>query len=471
MILIKICCPLLIVSFIFACGAPQVTRKPAIIRGIELRMQEVAKDGEFDIYPDDKFRKIDANSTLRLTFKTPPKPEEVQSSPEWQNLTNVLNLIKETAEGYRTLSEKAKALLKPGARHDPEFTAQVDKVMEQVPQILIALVSEKDGKAIIPSEEFDDLFRQHKDDLYSWFAEIINEERNQLHEKAAEFGKNAEEFEIVLRAYLQPKGGGRQPLHIPGYDNLPQGNFRPLNPKGLLPSPQETQRLIVELESARKVSASINEIRKNGKLIQKNLKQIGSELRENLLKLVNEIQDELLNKLPSGWQSIFEPNFLEQLDKLATTESLQMSKALNQIGKDLDAFKEIVTRARDMRRTFQSGFSPAQITGATLSKISDLAKKIKNTLTGIGQWGQHLQNIAEATPGVLAAELDQTAKNTLQKVKDRLSATLKNAQERFKEALPKTYGALSVLKFSRDSKGILEIGADAPPIFPTLLAT
>ena len=58
----------LVLFTIIGFGSTTAIGQSANVNGVTLVMTEVAKDGEFEIFPSSKFRKVDANSTLKLIF-------------------------------------------------------------------------------------------------------------------------------------------------------------------------------------------------------------------------------------------------------------------------------------------------------------------------------------------------------------------------------------------------------------------
>jgi len=57
--------------FFLVCGAYAKEQKHPTVHGVTLRMEKVARDGTFSIYPEVRFRKVDANAILRLSFDIP----------------------------------------------------------------------------------------------------------------------------------------------------------------------------------------------------------------------------------------------------------------------------------------------------------------------------------------------------------------------------------------------------------------
>ena len=271
----------LVFSILFMSSVPTTAAmERAKIRGITLKMQELAKDGEHEIYPEERFRKVDANAILKLTFVIPLRPEEIETSPEWITLIEILSRLKQAEIRYRELAEGAKDLMADGKAADQDFIYKTKKARNEAISILRLMVTPKNGESLISRDTLNKLVLSDPEHPYKVLIAQINKTREELHARAVRFAGDGDKYTIIVRAYLLPKGGGREALHIEGYDKLPLGDFRPLDPTGLLPSPQEAKRLAGELEAADKVSRAIEEIRKNGGLILDEVQQMSEDLEK-----------------------------------------------------------------------------------------------------------------------------------------------------------------------------------------------
>ncbi len=470
---------LLVFLLLSACRSITPARQHPNIRGIDLKMQEVAKDGKFDIYPGDKFCKVDANSTLKLSFETPPEPEDLEASPEWQTLSDALARLNETGKKYEKLAERARELVSKNIPHDPVFTEEVDEASKEAVTILKLLVEPPSGVAILTRRELSDLMAARYDEPYSALVEVLNEQRSKLHERAVRFAQDAQEYEVKLRAFLLPKGGQRQALHIPGYDNLPQGDFRPLDPRGLLPTPEERRRIVGELEAARKVSSSIREIRRNGNTLLESIERLFRDIEDSMERLESEIRSELLNKLPGNWEDLLDDNFLDRIGRIETPgdESSIIRNEFKEIRLDLDALKKAMDLIQDLRGRVKKLFAPGGVPfteiEVIIKDIEILVGAIKNLASRITEWKVRLPRLNDAFPAVIEAVVDETAKEHAKVLKTELSAALEGSQKWFEEKLPETAGAFElILKFYKDTKigdgtkSMLALGAEEPIYIP-----
>ncbi len=456
----------LVVLILSGCSSTNVIREQASVKGIKLKMTEVAKDGEYDLYPDERFRKVDANSILRLKFETPMKPENVEGSPRWNQLSGILHQLNKTALEHRKLATKATELMKKDSRLDSVFIAEAATISQKAIEILTSLTKRNTitQSAILEPDELTELMKKRKNDPYKALSEILNKEKDKLHRSAVNFARNIEQYEVILRAYLNPKGGQRQALHIPGYDNLPQGDFNTLDPLAMLPTPQESKRLMAELKAARQVSATIKEIRDKGKEIQKNINEILSDFKKSIIKLASGIQDDLLNILPGNWKEITSEPFITKISQIQTTnnESKNLSEVLKELSVDIIAFKRIQSKIEFISRTLSDLKKPNEELFSrldeTLASIVDLKDEISKIVSRLTKWDTNITTISRTIPIVLQTSIGEIIKANLQKFNDATITDLKKAKQIFATILPNTSTTISFISdFYKDSKGMLEL--------------
>jgi hypothetical protein len=446
------------------------------ISGITLKMNELAKDGEHEIYSEERFRKVDANATLQLTFVLPPRPEELETSPEWITLIEILFRLKQAEIRYRELAEKAKELVANGTAADQNFIDESDKARHEATSILRLMVTPNNGEPLISQDTLNKLILSDPEHPYKVLIAQINKSREELHTRAVWFAGDADKYTIIVRAYLLPKLGGREALHIEGYDNLPQGDFRPLDPTGLLPAPQEAKRLAGELESAGKVSRAIEEIRKNGDLILNEVQQMFENLDESLKSLEIQLRDEL-NQLPKDFKEVIEEQFLDKLEQIDTPndESKQLAKEMREVRNDLEELQKIADSIQELRNMARKVRGLNSLRQQDIEDIFNTIEKlqtlIKNVLKRIGKWDDKLDKISNLAPITAEAAADETLKLKLTILKQKWKQALIGMHTRLRAKLPATANAVSVVvTFLKNSSDIVssvsELGKTDPEYIP-----
>lgn len=448
----------------------------AKIRGITLKMQELAKDGEHEIYPEERFRKVDANAILKLTFVIPPRPEEIETSPEWITLIEILSRLKQAEIRYRELAERAKDLMADGTAADQDFIYKTKEARNEAISILRLMVTPKNGESLISRDTLNKLVLSDPEHPYKVLIAQINKTREELHARAVRFAGDADKYTIIVRAYLLPKGGGREALHIEGYDKLPLGDFRPLDPTGLLPSPQEAKRLAGELEAADKVSRAIEEIRKNGGLILDEVQQMSEDLEKSLKSLEMQLRDEL-NKLPKDFKEFLEEPFLNKLEQINTPndESKQLAKELREVRNDLAELQKIANSIQELRDMTRKVRGPAGIRHQDIeyifNNIGKLQTQIEEGLKRVGKWDNRLYKIANLAPPVAEAAAEEALKSKLTILAQKWKQALMDMHSRLKAKLPATANAVSVVvTFFKNSSDIVssvsDLGKTDPEYIP-----
>ena len=476
--IIKLTCLLLILFVLPQSFA--LAYENAKVRGVTIQLQEIANDGTFDIFQENRFRKVDANSILKLNFVVPPPPDKIQFTPAWESLSLILDSLSQLSQKYKSLTERGRILLRTNAPHDISFTKNVDLVMAQAVKILQLFVNPPAGEPILSPQELSALMIQRKDDPYTALAQVLTAKQNQLHEDAVKFAEDADKYEVLVRAFRIPLGGQRQALHVPGYDNLPQGDFRPTNPLAVLPSQAEFNRIIGELEASKHVQSAIQEIRKNGLAIKENMTRLIEDFNGAVRKLDKNIHSEIIRRLPKNWEVLTADSFLTQISQLEIPESNAptiLRDELIELRKDVENLKEIKHLFSKIKEcsanlTKSSGVSFPGIK-SILKNISPLSKKIQHSFKRLKHWKERFARIGSAVPVVTAHVTGQSMKKNLATINSDIVAGLKNSQERIETELPKTIHAFSILQdISKNQNmvdlgsSLISVGANAPEYIP-----
>lgn len=472
----------LTITFIFflVCGAYAEEQYHPTIHGVTLRMEEVAKDGIFNIYPEERFQKVDVSAILRLRFDTQQTLLNFEKLPKWRALSEALDRLNKAAKDYQQLAKRSLQVQNTKFLHDSKFTEEVDRVSKEAVGILTYLVSQPPEDPLFTRYELTQIAKTGFEEPYIALAEVINNKREELHRRAAKLKEDAKKYFVVLRAFLIPKGGQRQSLHIPFYDNLPQGDFRSLNPLAILPSQEEFRRLLSELEASRKVATAIREIRRKGSLIIEDVKQLLTEIKSSVEKIVQDLQSEILQLLPDDWGNILDSTFLEELSQLDIPGSdapTVLSKCLEEIRKDIMTFLDMFNRIQDIKDKVQNLLSPGGVPfpeiESIVKNINTLNEKRKELEMRIPQWEEHFLKIQEVLPNVIGHVMNESGKGKLESFRASFYPALEKFKEELVNKLPETMKVIAELseffnrsKILESANGMIALDPEASTYIP-----
>lgn len=436
-----------------------------VIQGVGIQLQEITVDGKFDVFPENRFRKVDVNSILKLDFIVPPALENVRQSPAWQSLAVILDTLIQLSEQVKSLTERGRLLLATNAPHDAEFTRQVDEVMAGAVRMLQLFVNPPVGEPILSRQELTALMIQRKDDPYTALTEVITARQNQLHEQAAGYAKEADKFEVIVRAFRLPPGGQKQALHVPGYDNLPQGDFRPANPLAILPSQGEFKKILGELEASRYVQSGIQEIQKNGLAIKNNFEQLISDLYNAVTGLETRIHSEIFEALPNSWETLTNDSFLADIAELSIPESnapAVLSQELREIRTDVQDLKELSSSFSELKNNIsglkiKSGISFSGIK-SIVKNVSPLSKNVQKSFKRVTQWKVRFEKIAAALPVITSHVTEGSMKNNLLTLKSDVLSSMQTSRLGIEAEFPRAIHAFSFLWDISSKSKIVDLG-------------
>jgi hypothetical protein len=446
--------------------AKELKKERARIRGITLEMIEIDGNEQFEIYPQERSCKVDANATLKLTFIMPPKPEDLETSPEWLTLIEIIDRLKAAEIRYEQLAKRAGELQKTGAKADQVFIDETQAAQKEAVNILFLIAQPKKGIALMTREEIGDLIASDPLNPYKVLITQINKFQKELRERTKQVAEDAGKYRVIIRAFLLPRSGGRQALHIDGYDNLPEGDFRPLDPTGLLPSPQEARRLAGELEAADKVSRAIEELRRNGGLLRGEVEKMAEDIESSLSSMEIQLRLEL-KKLPEDFKAFFQDTFLNRLEQLRApnNEAGQLADALREIGNDLSALQQIADSILVLRDSIRKVGSPNGIRHEDIESIFSTIDTIKSKLQAVSdhmvKWDEKLKQIASLAPHVAEVAVEETLKTQIEKLMTDFTGALDRMKTSLQARLPATANAVSVFaQYFKSSSGFINSISD-----------
>jgi hypothetical protein len=443
-------------------------------RGVTVGMKELAHDGKFKLQPDQPFQFVDANSVLQINFKMLDAEAELEQSSDWILLNKALTRINDLMAEYRELAQIASTLPKTQTADTKAWQNRI-RVYDQRFFELTTMLRSPEMAPIVSPAELGAIMEPPEGETRTFFellAEHLSNKRQTLYRNAQNIAKSTDEYNVIVRAYLAPQVGEISRLHIPGYDNIPSKEFKPINRLGLIPTPAEARKLRAEYEGAKLVKASIEEIENNGVEIKSSLTQLFDNAEDAFRKLSEEIQQSL-----ESWQDISDPTTLDRLAELSENGA-QFKKQIEAFQKDYDTLKKLQDNLTKFRNKVK-----ATNTLDTLLNVVDnqadakiLAKQIQEASERIRQWPgrlsptletgkRALQDLADAQMNEAKANIEQT----LEMVK---LETQQTAQTLLSQ-LPATESALFFLtseSFFNNQKELLKVAqqldSNEPGVIP-----
>lgn len=442
--------PLLCCILIFACASKKtlVTTDVSSIgtdgyRGTRVSLRELYGGGSFLYKSDqqtlDEIKRVDVNSTLRLSFDSKKDAESVRLSPEWKALTSALESLGDLALSYNELCDRANRL--PDAPN-PDTEAFQDEVraFDRDQMAFEAVVLGRTHMPGIMSEDEFDACVLSGQDPYKELAERLNDLRDKLMNRAEASAKDGEQVLVRVRATLKPLSGPDQLLQIPHYHEVDRDELKNIDQK----RNAELNRLRAEFEAATAVSNGFREI----EVSTQKIKEQFQTMRDNLLGDLMAEKEEI--------QSIFD-NWIGRLEVLIADRSWpreDASIAEKQLALDIEKFLSDLKTARgivDSLSSLQVLDKPRELSPMDWVNLFYDPKKapgiqsafsqIKTFVDGITVGSNSWSAIFERTPpnivAVLEEEVTSQAEEILGELKDAISrdafSLIKKAFEAFPE--------------------------------------
>jgi hypothetical protein len=415
-------------------------------RGVTVGMKELAHDGRFTLQADQPFQVVDANSVLQINFKMLDAEAELEQNSDWILLNKALTRINDLMAEYRELAQTASTLPKTQTADTKAWQGRI-KAYDQRLLGLTTMLRSPEMEPIVSPAELEAMVIPPDGETRPFFellAEHLSNKRQTLYRNAQNFAKSTDEYNVIVRAYLAPQVGEVHRLHVPGYDNIPSKEFKPINRLGLIPTPAEARKLRAEYEGAKLVKASIEEIENNGAEINNNLEQLFEKAEQAFNKLSDDIQQSL-----QRWKQISDPATLNRIAEVSDNGA-QFTTQLKAFQQDYDDLEQL----RENLNTFKNKVA-APDTLDTIVNVADnqaevetLLDQIKKLSEHIKQWPdrfaltvqtgqQALVDIADAQVSEIKAKMEQTIALVKQEAQQTADALLSQ--------LPETESALFFL--------------------------
>lgn len=264
--------------------------------------------------------KVDANSDILVGFLGFTNVTPAPPSKEWLQVSNVLHLVERTSAERSALQARYKKLDLADAaevsrlRQDNQsFDLRAAALMGSWQEQL--KLTTDDAFRRIRSGEFDG--RTNSLLIYANLARWTRGELERLNRAAVALVSNRTVF-VSIQAFHIPPAGQRRAVHVDNYDNIPAGDYQPIDRLGLRLTPAEQERLAMEVKMAEQARDALREIH--------HAAENGGAFASNLLSQVRAAVDsleELVKQSPTAWELKFaEPAFLGTLNEIAKNGAL-----------------------------------------------------------------------------------------------------------------------------------------------------
>ncbi len=441
--------PLLCCIMLFACASKKtlVTTDVSSIgthgyRGTKVSLRELYGGGSYLYKSDqqalDEIKRVDVNSTLRLSFDSKEDAESVHLSPEWKALTSALEALDDLALRYNELCDRANRLPDTPSPDTEAFQKELDAFDRDQKAFEKIVLGQTHMPGIVSEDEFEVFFLSERG-LYIELAERMNELRDKLMNRAEASAKGKEEVLVRVRATLRPLSGPDQLLQIPHYHEVDRDELKNIDQK----RKAELNRLRAEFEAATAVSNGFREI----EVSTQKIKEQFQTMRDNLLGDLMAKKEEI--------QSIFN-DWIRRLEVLIADTSWPRENASiveKQLALDIEKFLSDLKTARgivDSLSTLRVLSEPRELSPMDWVNlfydpikapgIQNAFSQIKTFLDGITVGSNSWSAIFERTPpnivAVLGEEVTSQAKEILGELNDAISRNTFDLIKETFEALP-----------------------------------
>lgn len=443
-------------------------------RGVTVAMKELAHDGPFTLQADHPFQFVDANSVLQITFAMNDRESELAQNSDWVLLNKALLLVNDLMAEYRELARIASTLPNTATETTEAWQNRIRDYDKRFQTLTKILRSPEMSTIVTPAEIEDMVFPPEGEtrDFFELLAEHLSYKREMLYRNAQNIAKSTDEYNVIVRAYLAPQVGEVHRLHVPGYDNIPSKEFKPINRLGLIPTPAEARKLRAEYEGAKLVKASIQEIENNGAEIQNNMKQLFDNAQQAFKKLSDDIQQSLLR-----WKQISDPATLNRIAEVSDNGA-EFTTQIKSFQRDYNDLKQL----QESLKTFKTKVSAPDTLDIIVnvvdnqSEVENLLAQIKKLSGQIKQWPDRFTLTVETGQQALADIADAQVSEIKTKVEQTIELVQQEAQQTadtLLSQLPETESALFFLSnkfFFKKQKDFLHVAqqldSNEPGVIP-----
>jgi hypothetical protein len=450
--------------------------EPVRLHGVSLTLEEVARDGTFEISATDRFRKVDARSVLRLHFEVPLAPEELEVSPRWRGLLAMLDEIETLSSGYAELGARAEELLQ-ATEVDSQFVKDVDAFNRNVQNLLFQATNPKFG--LLTPTELTSVAAEYKTMPYVGLAHVVDETRQSLYQEAQAFAADLDQYRMIVRAYLLPGNGGRQAIHVESYDELPIGNFSRPDPTGLLPTPAEADRIASDLKAADEVVGAIREIKDNSKSLQEIMIKILREITEKVDELATSMET-ALESASSSTGEAFSEAFITKVEAVPTAggEAARLAAMLREFRGEWEQLVALHERLKSVRsevEELRQGHVTPDLIKRAIDDVTTAAREGTALFQAMSDLPDRLSRTVSLAATVGGAAAEAALSEELGAMSNAIRETIESARAALANELPATAQLIDDLGRYLSggtllAEGNSEIGSGGVPVIPRPLS-
>ena len=450
-------------------SASEQTPAAVEFNGVRVEVEEQAHDGNYPVPPNRGAAslKLDANSTLALRFVMPGDGKPAQPTAEWIALERALSELKYLAGEFEKLSRLASKLEMVDIAEWRQMNTQFGKALAD----FLDLIEGPELKPIISKEEVANSRRQARlqgKSMYGSLAELLENKRRDLIRKADKLGSDLSGDTVSVVAYVIPRSGQAQQIHVPEYDSIEAKPVRPIPRTSPVLNEAETKKLREEYEGARIVSKSIDELVDKRHQIGEQIQALGKKLEDRAKQFVSQAR-----QMAKSFDEAHVAELLQALTQIQTDDARQFRDAVAALKADVDAIRatgdKVESLVKDMRTADALELVLAMQRANALS--TDIKAQLVKVPDLIGKWPQHLETIAR-TAGRLAAEPALQGKanllTSINTIRIEVSGDLRASGKAISDLLPELKNAVDYVSDPQFSKAggdaISAVGAFDPAV-------
>lgn len=435
---------------------------------VAMEMTEHAHDGPFTV-PVDRIVQVDANSDLLLNFDAKEiqrieASDGVSSNVEWKRVNELLSTVKSLEKERNHINESRLTIDLRNSQQVTDYREKVRTFNLKVNSLLTVNGLRSYGFEDLSTQELDQILLGTFDGgapepskLYQNLARWLNEEIKKLRSDTAVFQKSLNRM-VEVQALHEPRVGEAKYLHIDGYDNLPAGDFQPIDRKGLNMTPAEQKRLSAEIKMAKAAAKSIREIQGQGAEAKATIRGVLQDFKNQLNPL-----KQALDEQPKAWGTTIDSLLLNLKQIRDAAQSGARKSAASQGIVVIENMQNIVNGLRetqelqDIIEIFKSGDLELVLVGPT--NLFGKIKEYKTRLTGmknaakklpveVQKLGAVLGNLPSGTQGSLNQFVSQQATALLNQFATTIPASMPQTQAAVRLVLEVLGGSLPGIQAS-----------------------
>lgn len=415
--------------------------------GLEMRLKETV-GGAVIAHPSDRQNDsrrqyVDVDGKLRLSFAPPPGQAALAASPEWRALEQALETFDTMLADYQVLTRRAESLPAKTTKDTAAWQAELRSFWRSQKQARDD-ISSGENPLLTPDELRDALNAPGPDGFpepYAGIANAINGKQEALRARVNTFADASDEFEVTVRATIDPQVGKPQQLQIPGYFAIDDetGSLESANVK----RDARFRKLKAEKQAATEFASSVRELQAKGGEIEAALTSLVDKA-EARVKAVAEKLRAHAEAWPTRLEAIYQsPSLLAD----GSAEASKLTEDLQRLKTDLDLAKKAFDVAETVLRDAKALDVDALL---GLGQDDDVVKRLNEAGadfralfdsvagTGADPWSALIPRILTNAGKVAIADTEATASAALSELKDGLAKDLKESTDSLTRMLPET---------------------------------